>query len=281
MPKPPPAPVVPVAQSQIDIDPYNLDSSGIGKLSQQAINGAYEFFNLPTKINTTAPRTYYDKNGKKKTNNAQVQVAPPPMTATQVITAFTHIGGAQLATIQDQLYRAGYYSSTYVPKYGILGVEDIAAFRSMMIGLAANPSQATLPNYLSQAVQAGDSTVRHRTPLVTRLTNPDDLRVTLQKTAQDLYGAFLPEDQVQKFISAFQGSQAASQTQAYEMGGFNPETGQSDLSGAKTAGGTVTAAASPGAAAESYVRQNFPNEVAATQFGNAMGSILDTLKRPA
>lgn len=279
-PKPPKAPTVPVNGSAISQDPYNLSLQGYGDLANVPIQGSNAFFGLAT-------QTSGGYNGKQLalTEKQRAAYAPQPtapLTATQSIQAFTHMTGAQLAQIQDQLYRSGYYSANYVPKYGQLNAEDISAFRIMMIGLASNPSQATLSDYLNHSAQAGDSHgLGRRTPLVVKLANPDDLRVTLQKTVQDLYGGNLPEADVQNFISAFQSSQAAEQTAAYAAGGFNPETGQADMTGTPTSGGTVTAPASPTAAAETYVRTKYPNQVAATQFGNAMNSIINTLKNPA
>lgn len=285
--KPPPAPAVPSSNTTgqaLALDPYNLSLQGYGDLANQPIQGSGTFFGIT--IPESRPLGY--KNGKPVQGPPGYERAPfvpargSTLTATQSIQAFTHMTGSQLAQVQDQLYRAGYYSANYVPKYGQLNAEDISAFRIMMIGLASNPSQATLSDYLNQSAQAGDSHgLGRRSPLVVKLTNPDDLRVTLQKTVQDLYGGNLPETDVQSFISAFQSSQAAEQTAAYTAGGFNPETGQADLSGTLNGGGTVTAPASPTAAAEQYVRTKYPNQVAATQFGNAMDSIITTLKNPA
>lgn len=273
--KPPPAPTVPAASNNaIAQDPYNLSLQGYGDLANQVIQGSNEFFGLPT----TMPGPTTTKNSQRLVLTNPVA----PLTATQTIQAFVHLAGAKLAQVQDQLYRAGYYSANYVPKYGLLNAEDISAFRTMMIGLASNPSQATLPDYLNQSAQAGDSHgLGRRSPLVVKLTNPDDLRVTLQKTVQDLYGGNMSEGDVQNFISTFQSQQAQEQTSAYSAGGFNPETGQADLTGTPSAGGTVTAVASPTAAAETYARTKYPNQVAATQFGNALGGILATLKNPA
>lgn len=283
--KPPPAPSVLTggASQSLTNDPYNLDISGYGALSQQTIQGANEFFGLPTSTpGVNANRLGNKGHAQDVTVRGGLPIPSAPLNATQTIKAFTGLNGSQLAQIQDQLYRAGYYSANYVPKYGQLNGEDIQAFRSMMIGLASNPSQATLGTYLQSAAQAGDSHgLGRRTPLVVKLANPDDLRVTLQKTVQDLYGGNLAENDVQNFISAYQSSQAAEQTAAYTAGGFNPETGQSDLSGTRTSGGTITAPASPTAAAETYVRTKYPNQVAATQFGNAMQGILNVLKNPA
>lgn len=189
--------------------------------------------------------------------------------------------GSALANLQYQMWRAGFYGSDK-PNIGTFDAsKDIAAFRVMLLGHIASGQQTTIGAYLNDAVTHWQKTGAGRTPLVVKLMNPDDLRVTLQDTAQKLYGQFLPDEQVNKFVASFQAMQTAEQNQAYIAGGFNPETGQQDTGGFSTLGGTITAPPSPGAEAETYIRSNFPNQVAATQFGNAMGNIIDTLRNPA
>lgn len=270
---------VQVAKESKDPDPYGLNVSGYGMgyspngskqipkpWADTQISGGNEL------LGRTTTETYNKKKGG--TNNQP--------TATALLSSFSQLRGSQLAELQDKLYRAGFYGSDR-PNYGSLdATKDIDAFKRALISHLASGQQTDLSSFLNQAVSTYQATgTRTKTPLVVKLTNPDDLRITLQKTVQDLYGGNLPEDQVQKFIQSFQSDQAAEQTAAYTAGGFNPETGQSDLSGSQTAGGTVTGVASPAAAAEAFTRTNYPNQVAATAFGNALNNIIDTLKRPA
>lgn len=242
--KPPPAPSVPSSGNQstsaqsLQNDPYNLNSSGTGILGGTTIPGSNEFFGFPT----YTPTGYNSSAGVIGGGGGQ-GLAYKPLTATESVLAFTHLSGETLAAIQSQMYRAGLYSGNYQPIYGQLHPEDINAFRSVIIGLASNPSQASLSDYLSGAAQAGDKNgvnARTKQPLVVSLRSADDIRAVLQAGANNVFGKFLSEDDVQKFINSYHAQQAGAQTAAYAQGGYNPETGQQDTSGSVATGGTVT-----------------------------------------
>lgn len=88
-----------------------------------------------------------------------------------------------------------------------------------------------------------------RQPLVVELTNPEDLKYYAQKVAVSTLGRGLKPDELNRFISSFQGSQTAAQTQAYNQLGAS--------------GGTTVQAPSVAAAAETFARQEAPVEAGA------------------
>lgn len=91
-----------------------------------------------------------------------------------------------------------------------------------------------------------------RAPLVTELTNPEDLKYVAQRTAVGTLGRALRPDELNRFISSFHGSQQSAQAQAYNQAGG--------------AGGSVVSAPNPQAAAESFARQADPTAAGAHDF---------------
>lgn len=280
----PAAPTVPAggtASQSLTADPYNLSYQGVGDLANTPIDGGYEFFGQSATV--PGPTT------TKKSQRLVLTAPKQAMNATDAMKAFVGLTGSKLATVQDQLYRADMYGGNYVPHYGQLSAEDVAAFRRMMIGYASNPSQGTLTSYLQQAAQQGTqqgTSGVSSVGKVVQLSNPDDLRITLQKTVRDLYGGNLPESDVQRFISAYQSQEAQAQSAAagdkssadFASGLYNPTTGMAQgTQGGVTA--TVTAPQSPSGAAETYVRTNYPNEVAGNYLGNQMESIFQMFRQ--
>lgn len=132
-----------------------------------------------------------------------------------------------ILTLQQKLHDAGLLK-TYRP--GVYGPDEVTAFSQVMA--LANGAGTTWGNYLDYMAAnptAVGGTASTHSPLVVRLKNPDDIRAVLQTGAKAVFGKFMSEDDIQKFISAYQGQQAAYQTAAYQATGYNPETGQQDL----------------------------------------------------
>lgn len=261
-------------------DPYGIlginSSTGQVAWADVPIIGGNQLLGRPATATAATTSGYKGPRGLNIGGTTQV---PNDPTAAQLLHDFTQMRGVQLAQLQDQMYRAGFYGSDK-PNYGTFDIsKDLTAFKTMLIGHIASGQQAPLTTYLSNAVTDWQHSGAGRAPAVIRLEDPAALRVTLQKTAQDLYGQYLSDDQVQNFITSFQGLQTAQQQQAYNAGGFNPETGQS--SGA--AGTTATSVFTPNAPAEAeeFIRKNYPNEVAGNYLGNQMNNILDVFRKSA
>lgn len=86
-------------------------------------------------------------------------------------------------------------------------------------------------------------------PLVTELTNPEDLRYVAQRVAVSTLGRPLRDDEINRFVSSFHGSQQSAQAQAYNLGGG--------------AGGTVVGAPDASSAAAAFAQQAAPVEASA------------------
>lgn len=272
------------SKAKIVVDPHNLDVVGLGALSQLLVPGARALLGgsttqtLPTPKGTKGPlgQTLY---GPRLTTSDL-----PDLTASETMDAFQQMSGTKLAEIQHQMYRAGdFYDSGFVPTWGTMRTQDIVAFRQMLLGFAVNPhqqdaqgNQLTFSSYLSGLANSGDQmgvNLRSKAPNVIHLTDPNALRLVLQKGAQDLYGGNLPEEDVAKFVNGYNSQEAAAKTAAYNAGEGNL--------GVLGAGGTVTDAPPAAMAAESFIRTNHPNEVAGNYLGNAMNNILDVFRKSA
>jgi hypothetical protein len=97
-------------------------------------------------------------------------------------------------------------------------------------------------------------------PLVTRLTNPDDLRMVAQEVATKRLGRNFTDAEITQFVNAYHGTETAASRGAYGA--------------AQGKGGAVTAEASPEAAATAYAQSEHPTEYAAT----AQVKVLDKIK---
>jgi hypothetical protein len=95
-----------------------------------------------------------------------------------------------------------------------------------------------------------------RAPLITKVSHPEDLKAVANKTARQILGKSLSEDELAKFVSAYQGMQAAPQGAAYGMA----ETG-----------GRITEAPEADVVAEAQIRQAHPTET----FGNDLLDVYD------
>lgn len=87
-------------------------------------------------------------------------------------------------------------------------------------------------------------------PLVTKLTNPDDLRMVAQEVATKRLGRNFTDAEITQFINAYHGTETAASKGAYGA--------------AQGSGGAVTAEASPEGAATAYAQKEHPTEYAAT-----------------
>lgn len=211
-------------------------------------------------------------------------ILAPNATVLDVMRAFVNGTKAQIVAIQQMMYQAGIYTNKKLPLWGTITGRDRDAFKKVLVDYAVNPTQKdangnkqNFPTYLSNiadiGIKNGQGATSVHPPNTITLDDPAALRTMIQDTAQKLYGGWLPEDEVQKFINTFQSQNASYQTQQYNQaygtgpGGYGP-------------GGTAIKP-DANAEAEQYIRTQHPNQVAATQFGNAMAPIIDTLKNPA
>lgn len=269
-----------LAQGTGDQDPLAV---AFGKYAGVPIPGALRLLGAPLTALTPPSRKVAGR--RQGWPIAYGEQPADDYSAQETLDKFKGMTGPKLANIQMLLYRAGgFYSvgSSPLSHLGILIADDIQAFQMALLGFAVNPTQRDaqdnkigLDGYLDQLAQGGDRTgvnLRNKAPNVIHLTNPDELRTILQKGAQELYGGRLPDEDVNKFVQAYQFQESATKTAAYNAGEGNLGTYGGSAS--------VTDPASVSTAAETFIRTEHPNQVAATEFGSAMDNMLTALRRP-
>lgn len=154
--------------------------------------------------------------------------------------------------------------SNYTP--GIWDPNSQAVFKSLLA--TANANGMTWEEALAQIEASGglkDATPK--APLQIQLTNPDDIRAMIQSGAQQVFGKYLSEADVNKFIASYQQQQAAAQTEAYNMGNN---------------AGTMTGPVSTQGGVNEMFRRQFvadhTNEAGAAIFSNELDKILSALR---
>lgn len=123
--------------------------------------------------------------------------------------------------------------------------------------------KAALGEYARMRDVYGDpDEMAERQPLVTRLTNPDDLRSTFEVVARRKIGRKLRPEEAERFVKAYQTEEAGVQQQDYDL----DETG-----------GTVTEAPDPQAFLAERLAKEYGVEVGATAIAEQGADFLDLL----
>jgi len=198
-----------------------------------------------------------------------VQMAPIPddPSGAQADKNLTSYGGALSrfakmdpdvrAFYQQAMFEAGVYkrTDTYIPG----DYDDSSASAWAQVVDTAAKEEKSIAEVLEEkkkmVLNAGGTDVFYKkqgaaaqSPLVTKVTNPDDLRLTAQQVATKTMGRAFTEDELTRFISAYQGQETASQAAQHS---------------AAAGGGRVVSEASPEAAATAFAQQAHPTEFAA------------------
>lgn len=226
------------------------------------------------------PTQFFAQSGMAKPQ------APKSITADQAMYLFTQASPNQLATIQQRMYLAGFYGNkNFIPTPGVLRAEDVAAFRKAMIGLASNPSQGPLGDYLDATAQAGadSGAVRQHTPLVVSLTNSQDIANMANSVAYQLHGTYLNPDQLKTFTDTFHQMESAYQTQHYAATGYDPASGQQDAGydPSSLVGSAPTSLEKPQSlelALQQKIREANPEQFAANTFTDKLNLMLNSIK---
>lgn len=155
--------------------------------------------------------------------------------------------------------------SNYTP-----GAWDPASQKAFLYLLAtANASGKTWQDVLAETEATGGlkgpgARGAERAPLQVRLTNPDDIRAVLQAGAQQVYGKYVDEADIESFIQSYHAQQTAAQTQDYNQ---------------QVTGGTmVDAPRYIDAAFEQKFKAEKPNEAGAAIFQSKFEEILSALR---
>lgn len=176
-----------------------------------------------------------------------------------------------VSDLQRALIQVGFLDSTGVV-YGSWDDKTATAFAKVLA--SANQSGAMWQDALATRLalvdqQGGLKAGRAVAPLTIKLTNPDDLKKVANNVAKNLYGGNLPDDDLNRFVSAYQASEAQAQSSSYAQQYNASGTGYG-------AGGTVTAPADPSVAAEKQIRGEHPLAVAQQGFIDAFDPLLKT-----
>lgn len=156
---------------------------------------------------------------------------------------------------------SGYASGTWTQ-------EDANAYQAVLEsanGMGVRDAEVVIDN-LAESAKRGPRVAGPRAPLVSRVSNPDDIRSVLRKAAYDLTGSRLSDEEEQRLISTYQGQQSAASQAEYAAGGAAP--------GSSTA---VTQEAGMQTFAEAQIESMRPGDVAAHRHLDAFERILGSL----
>lgn len=161
---------------------------------------------------------------------------------------------AQLRKFQEQAYEAGLYGNVdraEVP-FGDFDEDTFSVWSTMVQRSAAFYSQGKKVSPMKALEMAGRSKpvgvieeVDGPPPLVTVLSNPDELKKVMQAGARSVLGRKVSDADLEAFVSSIQGQEAAQQKSDYGMQ-VNEQ------------GGTVTKLADPRVQAEVAAREIDP-----------------------
>lgn len=190
----------------------------------QNVSHGYEFFQL----------------GRQKGNEGK------PMSVNGALNTFVRYANgtpqqrAQFAQIQNYLFLGGFYSSkNYVPTYGAYRLEDLAAMKKALLSASAGkgPGKIALGDFFTQMAalyQMGNARApRARGPVLTvQYTDPTDIRRVIERTAPDVIGRDLSDDEKGRLIDAYHELEAGAQRKAFsaQTGGGGSYTAPPDLS---------------------------------------------------
>lgn len=188
-------------------------------------------------------------------------------TLTEVLQGFYGMDPEALTNLQKQLWSGGFYSSSYYgktpkpPQFGTPDDDSYAAFKSAVVQAAR--SGQPLNDLVDQAVKANGASGGlggggARAPLVTQLTNPDDIRAAVVREAKATLGHKVDEATINDIITRYQQADAEAQAGVYRS---------------QVGGGTVTAAPSVSAFAQQQVLASNPADAVAHR-GLGVGNLI-------
>lgn len=248
----------------------------IAQAQQMGGSGTADYLGMPA--NTADPSAILAADKAAQEKWGQGQPAAAYANGSQYLPVLQSWSPQDIATIQTRMVNTGLLANTDYRA----GVWDTASQRAFteVLGVANNmgrPWQDALSSYESGTAMVWDSktntyvkatagTARTRAPIVTRFTSPDDLATTAQEVATNKLGRSFTPEELQKFIAAYHGTEAAS------------SAAQGAVSG--VTGGGFTAPASPDVAAETFAKQADPTAYNAEQFLPLVQKMNDMLAGP-
>lgn len=152
---------------------------------------------------------------------------------------------------------SGYQSGTWTN-------EDSNAYQTVLEaanGMGQRDPEVVINNIASEATK-GPRTQGPRAPLVSKISNPDDIRAVIKDSAFSLIGQRLSAEEEERLVAMYQQREQAENQATYAAGG---------------AGGTVTGVPSMQAFAEGQIEALRPGAVGAHQHLAAFEKILGSL----
>jgi hypothetical protein len=167
-----------------------------------------------------------------------------------------------IARLQVQLDGAGLMKKGY--RLGVWDEESIAGYSRLLKyanqqghdAKTALDALGTLTAEEREELGLDSRAKAERAPMVISVSHPEDLKAVANKTARQILGKNLSDEELNRFVSAYQGMQSSSQAATY---------------GARETGGTVTQEPEAATAAEAQIRQAHPTET----FGNDLLDVYD------
>lgn len=249
--KRPPGVIAPPDTTTNTRDEYGLTADE----SKQGVSHGYEFFGV----------------ARQKDNPSK------PMTVHGALNTFIRFANgtpqqrAAFAQIQKYLYLGGFYSNkNYVPTFGAYRTEDIVAMKKALLSASAGkgPGKAPLAEFFKQQAelyqQFNPPSTRDEPVLTIQYTDPTDIRRIIERTAPDVLGHDLTDDEKARLIDAYHQLEAGAQRDA-----FNAQNG---------AGGSFTAPPDPSAFIEHEAEKLHPTDAHVTSLANLSKQVLAGLQ---
>lgn len=156
---------------------------------------------------------------------------------------------------------SGYQSGTWT-------AADANAYQTVLEsanGMGERDAEVVIDNLANES-RKGTRVQGPRAPLVSRISNPDDIRAVIRQSAYDLTGSRLSDEEEQRLISMYQGSQQAESQGEYGAAG-----------GAPGSSATVIQAAGMENFANAQIERMRPGDVAAHRHLDAFEKILGSM----
>lgn len=192
--------------------------------------------------------------------------------------------GQSLKTLQQSLYAAGYLTDSQMKQIVLGSPDQVTTLAFAKLLATANMSGASWQNALGARLAAAayepPQDDRQQLPALTiNLTNPEDIKATLQKSARTLLGGYMNDDQANAFVAQFQAQERAQQTQSYYQ---QYDVRGTDANGRPIGyvgpGGETIAPPDAGVAAENFAKTSDPNQYSATQIGMGVSDAMSRLR---
>lgn len=178
-------------------------------------------------------------------------------------------GSGHVAALQAALNAAGLYGKGKKFRKGYWSDVDAAAYRDLLsFANRAGIEEREALGLIASAPPPEDEEEK-RQPLVTRPTNPDDLREVFETVARTRMGKRMPREWIDGMIAAYQAQEENYQRMVY------------DATASGATGGRFTQPPSPEAFASQEIKRRDPGAVASNDFLSNANAFFDLVKESA